>query len=135
VKAILCAVVGGVHICSPGINRWKLCDCGNSAARWDNPEEGRLAVAARPSSRRYIRGLGLNNRLLLPLFATEGLAWGDFREWHEMATSAPGHVFDRTRGACWAVPFLIGSTSDTRWADDGETAEALRVQPEEERNA
>jgi hypothetical protein len=94
-----------------------------------------MAVAARPLSRRYIRGLGLHNGVLMPLFATEGLLWEDFRGWHANATAAPGYAFDRTRGACWAVPFLIGSTSDTRWANDEETTEALGDRPAEEPGA
>lgn len=128
-KVIICYAIGDISIYSPGQNKWNVCECGNSAARWDDPEAGHLAVAAKDPARPYVRGLGLSNALLLPLLATRGLTWEDLRNWHDIATSAPDYVFDKTRAGCWAVPFIVGSTADTRWASDEETADALGTRP------
>lgn len=124
-KLIICAVVGSVHLSTPGIKRWESCMCGAAAARWEDPEAGTVTVAADPAVRGWIRVLGLNNRLLMHAIASQDIAPEDFRRWHETATDAPGFLFDTSRCGCWAVPFTVGSTSDTRWATDEEMGQVI----------
>lgn len=121
-KAIVCFRSGTVHIHS-FTTEWTPCLCGNVKARWLDPHRGTVAVAAR--NRDSVRLLGLSNRLLMPALQTHGQSWEDFRGWHDGATVAPDHVFDRSRANCWAVVARIGSTSDTRWAADEEFLEAF----------
>lgn len=131
-KAVICFAgglrgEGGVHIHTPGSDRWNVCDCGMTAAKWANPHTGQLVVAARDLSK--VRGLGLNNQLLLPALTEPGQVWETYRDWHEAATDAPGYVFDKARASCWAVIYRIGTTSDTRWATDEELTEAFTYEP------
>lgn len=114
-KAIICGKVGNVHLFTPGRDEWNACECGNTKARWEDPDAGKIVVAVR-GDRSPVRGLGLNNQLLLPALMTRGQAWEDYRAWHDKATTAPGYVFDKSKAGCWAVVFIIGSTSDSRWA-------------------
>jgi hypothetical protein len=72
-------------------------------------------------------GLGLNNQLLLRAITADGQMWQDYRDWHELATDAPGYVFDKAKAGCWAVVFRVGSTSDTRWADEAEYMDCFGV--------
>ncbi len=123
VKAVICTSSGDLHIHTPGTVRWEICQCGHTGARWEDPNAGKLIVAVR-SDRDKVRGLGLNNQLLLPAAVTSrGQVWETYREWHDKATDAPGYVFDKARAGCWAVVFLVGSTSDTRWATEAEILE------------
>lgn len=122
-KAVICAVTGGVHIHTPGVGKWEICQCGGTGAKWEDPEAGKLIVAA--GARSQVFGLGLNNQLLLPAITAHGQAWEDYRAWHDHATDAPGYVFDKSRAGCWAVVFRIGSTGDTRWATDAEYRECF----------
>lgn len=130
-KAIICGIAGGIQLYTPGVEGqlgsplgWHKCPCGLSAAKWLDPEKGTIAVAAR-RDRGLVRGLGLNNQLLMPAFAARERSWETFRAWHDAATTTPGYVFDKARAACWAVPFVIGTTSDSRWATAGEFEEAF----------
>lgn len=123
-KAVICTHAGGVHIHTPGVSEWEVCQCGHAAAKWEDPQAGRLIVACR-SNRDEVRGLGLNNNLLLPAVTAHGQAWETFREWHDKATDAPDYVFDKSRAGCWAVVFRIGTTSDTRWATEAEYMECF----------
>jgi hypothetical protein len=129
VKAVVCWAggpdgVGNVHIHSPGSERWEVCQCGMTAARWEEPQSGRLIVAAYDESK--VRVLGLNNHLLLSTLMTRGRpAWETVRHWHDEATDAPGYVFDKSRAGCWAAVFEVGSTSDTRFAAAPELAAAF----------
>ena len=94
-KAIICAVRSGVHIHSPGSGHWETCQCGAVAARWEDPEAGTVIVAASPADRDRVRGLGLNNHLLVPALTSPSALPEDFRRWHETATDAPGFLFER----------------------------------------
>ena len=125
-KAVICTIAGagGVHIHTPGKDRWEVCQCGQTGAKWEDPEAGKLIVACR-SRRDQVFGLGLNNQLLLCAITAHGQAWETYREWHDIATDAPGYVFDKDRAGCWAVVFRIGSTSDTRWATEAEYMECF----------
>jgi hypothetical protein len=124
VKAVICAISGGVHIHTPGTGTWEICRCGQTGARWENPGAGRLIVACR-SDRDMVSVLGLNNQLLLPAVTHRIDGWADYRHWHDHATDAPGYVFDKSRAGCWAVVFRAGSTSDTRWATEAEYMECF----------
>lgn len=122
-KAVICTTTGGVHIHTPGVGKWEICQCGATGAKWDDPEAGKLAVAARNRGR--VLGLGLNNQLLLRAVTAPGQAWEDYRNWHDIATDAPGYVFDKSRAGCWAVVFRIGSTGDTRFVEGAEYLECF----------
>lgn len=129
-KAVICFASGpsdpdgGVHIHTPGSSRWQVCQCGLTAAKWANPHTGQLVVAARRTDK--VRGLGLNNQFLIPALTEPGQVWEFYRELHETAVNAPGYVFDKSRAGCWAVIYIIGTTSDTRWATSDEIEEAFR---------
>jgi len=124
VKAVICTISGGVHIHTPGVGKWQVCQCGQTGAKWEDPEAGKLVVACR-SRRDQVFGLGLNNQLLLPAVTGRVHSWPSFRDRHAVATNAPGYVFDKTKAGCWAVVFRIGSTSDTRWATEAEYMECF----------
>jgi hypothetical protein len=117
-KLVICAAAGGAHFLSLSTS-WRECECGNTGARWLDPDRGTVAVAAR--DRRYVRILGLNNQLLIRAI-TLGQMWEDYRKWHELATDAPGYVFDTSKAGCWAVVCAVGSTPGTRWATQEEYA-------------
>ena len=123
-KAVICTYSGGVHIHTPGVGKWEICQCGHTGARWEDPEAGKLIVARR-ADRTKVHVLGLNNQLLLPAVTDRIDGWADYRHWHDHATDAPGYVFDSARAGCWAVVFGVGSTSDTRWATDEEYLECF----------
>lgn len=117
-KVIVCAGTGtgGLHLTSFG-TEWTYCQCGNTRAKWLDPQAGTMVADQRyPVTRHDVRLLGLNNQLLLRAVTARGQAWEDYRGWHDLATDAPGYIFDKSRAGCWAVVALIGSTSDTRWA-------------------
>lgn len=122
-KAVICTTIGSAHIHTPGTGKWEVCQCGATGAKWDDPEAGKLAVAARNRGR--VAGLGLSNALLGPALTLPGQAWEDYRHWHDAATDAPGYVFDKSRAGCWAVVFRIGSTSDTRFVEGAEYLECF----------
>ena len=122
-KAIICAIEGSLHITSFGED-WTTCQCGNTAARWDDPHRGTMIAASTNAA--YVRGLGLVNSILLNSLHNRGQMWEVFRGWHDEVTEqATGYVFHKDRASCWAVPFLIGSTNDTRWATDREFVETF----------
>lgn len=123
-KAVICTITGGLHIHTPGAGKWEICRCGQTGARWEDPKAGTLIVACR-SDRGKVFGLGLSNQLLLRAVTARGQAWEDYRAWHDLATDAPGYVFDKGRAGCWAVVFRVGATSDTRWADEAEYMECF----------
>jgi hypothetical protein len=122
VKAIICGAHGALHIRSL-TPAWESCECGNVVARWEDAVAGTMAAAARQPH--LVRGLGLNNSLLTSALTSRGQMWEEYRNWHEVATSAPGYIFDKSRAACWAVVFRIGTTSDSRWVAGEEYDEAF----------
>lgn len=124
-KAVICTVSGGVHIHTPGTSGWEICQCGATGAKWEDPEAGKLLVACRVPWRDKVFGLGLNNQLLLRAIMAGGQMWEDYRDWHDIATDAPGYVFDKAKAGCWAVVFRIGSTSDTRFVEGAEYLECF----------
>lgn len=126
-KAVICSAAGPVHIHTPGTSGWVICQCGNTGVKWEDPQAGRLVVASRNDLiLGAVRVLGLNNQMLLPAIgAPHRPNWAESRAWHDVATDAPGFVFDKSRGGCWAVVFGVGSTGDTRWASPAETRECF----------
>jgi hypothetical protein len=119
VKAIICAR-GEVEIFS-FTHEWTKCPCGFVAARWTDGQRGIMQAAVKyPSDKEKVRLLGLNNQLLVRALTTPGQMWEDYRAWHDLATDAPHHIFDKSRAGCWAVIALIGSTSDTSWVSEEE---------------
>lgn len=123
-KVIVCANSGDIHLISFSTS-WTRCQCGNTAVRWIDPNQGTVVVAAR--RREYVRLLGLNNNYLIPMLQRDvDLKWEDYRSLHDEATSAPLHVFDKSRAGCWAVLMRIGRSSDVRWATPEEHEEAFR---------
>jgi hypothetical protein len=127
-KLVICASRGSsFHFLSLG-TEWRLCECGNTAARWLDPDRGTVAVAAR--DRTFVRVIGMHNQFLLRAL-TMGQMWDDVRDWHDIAIEAPGYVFDKSKARCWAVVCAVGSTSDTRWATEEEYT-GLWPEPEEE---
>lgn len=123
-KAVLCAIGETLDVYSPGTDTWRLCPCGKSAAKWEDASAGKLVVATRDHNRFLVKGLGLVNTVLQNYFKHGGM-YEDFRQWHDEATNLEGYTFHRDRANCWAVPFLIGQTSDTRWATDVELREIM----------
>lgn len=120
-KAIICAVESPIHISSFS-ETWSVCQCGHTAARWDDPYQGTMIAATTNAA--YVRGLGLTNNILLNSLHNRGQAWEAFRGWHDEVTeNATGYIFHKDRASCWAVPFIIGTTNDTRWATDREFVE------------
>jgi hypothetical protein len=103
--------------------------CGASASRWEDPEKGTVIVAADPGLRGWVRILGLNNHLLMHAIASPDITPENFRRWHQTATDAPGFLFDASRCGCWAVPFIVGTTSDTRWATEEEMGQVIGLRP------
>lgn len=123
-KAIICygGNAGTVHITSFG-RTWTSCQCGNVRARWLDERAGTMVADAGDKAK--VRLLGMDNRMLIPMMAGVGAqTWENSRLLHDIATNAPGYIFDKARAGCWAVIALIGSTSDTRWATPEESAEA-----------
>jgi len=130
VKAVICTASGGVHIHTPGVGKWETCQCGNAGAKWEDPEAGKLIVAA--GARSQVSVLGLHNQLLRTVLALPvspsmplGQLWEEYRHLHDAVTDAPGYVFDKSRAGCWAVALPVGSTSDIRWATDAEYKECF----------
>ncbi len=119
---------GGVHIHTPAAGAWAVCLCGNTGAMWEDPQAGKLVIATR-GDKSNVLALGLNNQLLVRAIQASGRgqAWQDYRDWHDIATDAPGYVFDKSRAACWAVIYKVGTTSDTRWANEEELAVFLKA--------
>ena len=119
-KAIICAI-GPLQIYSFG-NEWTKCPCGESAARWLDAEKGIMQATVKyQADRTAVKLFGLNNQMLGPMMHARGQVWDFNRELHEIATNAPGYIFDKSRAGCWAVIALIGTTTDSSWIDDEET--------------
>lgn len=72
------------------------------------------------ADRQAVKLLGLNNHMLGPMMHARGQMWEFNRELHAIATKAPGYIFDESRAGCWAVIALIGTTTDSSWADEDE---------------
>lgn len=91
------------------------CRCGNLRGRWVDPQRGIAEFAARNRALGF--GIGFNNQFLVPALQGETAMHADARRLHDIATTAPGYVFDKVRAGCWAIVFKPGSTSDTAWVD------------------
>jgi hypothetical protein len=113
-KALVCGSCGDIQALQ---EEWRICKCGNVAARWTDPQAGRAEVHAEDRSRAFI--LGLNNRLLIPALRGELGMFQDFRKHHDLATVAPGYVFDKSMADCWAVLIRVGASNDVVFTDEG----------------
>jgi hypothetical protein len=112
----MCGRCGDIRALDPEPTVWVTCRCGNLSGHWTEPYRGICEFKALDKSRAF--GLGLNNHLLMPALRGELAMHEDFRAFHELATDAPGFVFDKTKCGCWAVPFRIGATSDTSFVKE-----------------
>ncbi len=115
VKALVCGRCGDIQALQ---EEWRECKCGQTAARWTDPQRG-LAEFRVPADgvMNQCFVLGLNNHLLVPAMEGRLGMFQDFRHYHELATDAPNHVFDKSRAGCWAVVFRVGTTNDVTWAE------------------
>lgn len=100
----------------PPLFEWIECRCGNMRARWVDPERGIAEYAAKQTE--FAFGVGFNNQFLIPALRGETAMHEDARRLHDLATDAPGYVFDKSGASCWAIIFRPGATSDTSWAED-----------------
>lgn len=91
------------------------CRCGNVRGRWKDPERGIAEYAAQVQSLAF--GMGFNNDFLVPALRGATAMHEDARRLHDVATTAPGYVFDKVRAGCWAIVFRPGSTTDTSFVD------------------
>lgn len=112
-KALLCAKCVDIRALHPE-GEWTTCRCGNTSARWVDPNRGTVVVNA--IDRDKVRILGMNNQML-----TAGLMAGghDNECWqhlHEIATDAKGFIFDKSMRGCWACILRVGETGDIAWA-------------------
>lgn len=119
-KALACGLCGDIRAirARQADDTWTICECGNAAARWIDPWRGTVEFDGRKATERsrcFI--LGLNNHLLEPALRGELGMFQDFREYHELATNAPGSVFDKSRASCWAVLVRAGQTGDVTWLE------------------
>jgi hypothetical protein len=113
-KALLCGICFDIRALDPN-SSWVVCRCGNTSARWEDANTGKVLVRARDRS--AVRMLGLNNSFLEP-GVNAGSHEADCSFWkslHNMAIKAPGYLFDESLRGCWAVIYSVGETGDTRW--------------------
>lgn len=92
------------------------CACGNMEAKWTDPQRGTVKVRAKVMF--YARIIGMNNRFLTE--SPHGLNLPpdeQARMRHEIATTAPGYLFDKSNRNCWAVIIQKGDSSDVVWED------------------
>lgn len=116
-KALACGSCGDIQALQVW---WRSCRCGNTSARWADPDRGTAVFSETRTDGTPVRkaacyGLGLNNHLLGPALRGELAMHQDFRAAHARATDAPGYVFDASRCGCWAVVFKVGATNDVSW--------------------
>jgi hypothetical protein len=121
VKVVVCAVRGDLHLFSFG-PQWTRCQCGATAAKWDDAIAGTMAVASREPDKVFV--IGLVNSVLIEMLQ-HGLDFSDFRGLHDHLTKdLNAYVFHESQAGCWAVPFTPGRTLDSRWASAEEMEEA-----------
>ena len=121
-KVLLCTKCVDIRALDPA-GGWTACRCGNTEARWLDPNAGTVRVRAK--NKEFARILGLNNAFLLK--AAEGFThqemveaggqWEAWRKLHEECTHAPGFVFDKKFRACWACVMKVNETGDIKWEE------------------
>jgi len=123
VKAIICTK-GDIQIFSFGTS-WTSCPCGNAKAKWIDPNNGTVVVAAKIPE--HVRLLGLHNGYLIGAIAHQlpALPWSEYQKLHDASTEAPNYLFDKSRIGCWAAVVRIGRSNDVRWATGEEFADAF----------
>ncbi len=133
-KALFHARCGDIRAPAPD-RSWVYCRCGLTAMRWTDPDRGiaQLASLSR-DDRPYTRVLGLNNVFLYGewnTLRTGGLIPLSNEEWqklHNLATDAPGYLFDNSRRACALAIIAPGESSDTSWVDWPQTAAEMEAE-------
>jgi len=124
VKVLLCTLCIDMRALDPD-GSWVQCRCGNSGARWLDPEKG--SVRCRAKDRSKLRIVGLNNKFLVEgcrgptyedLKVTDRWTW--WRKLHDAATKAEGFIFDKDKRACWAAIIKVGDTTDINWEPESE---------------
>ncbi len=119
-KALVCGKCFDIRALDPD-GAWTVCHCGNTEARWLDPQAGTVRVRAK--NRSVARILGVNNRFFLQ--AVKGLdldiredEWAAWRKLHDEATDAKGYIFDKAFRSCWACIFQVGETGDVKWEEE-----------------
>ena len=116
-KALVCLACSTIR--SPRTDRtWTPCDCGQSAARWTDPERGVAEVwAADPF---YVRLLGLNNQVLtMPIIFGKPMPAEQWRRLHKLSCEqSEGYLFHTANRDCWAVVTYPGESSDVTFVEE-----------------
>lgn len=124
-KALVCLKCSTIR--SPRTDTsWTHCDCGQSAIRWVDPQQGTAEMWAVDAF--YVRLLGLHNDVLMrpqvPGWPTPGgdAAW---RHLHEVVCrDAEGYLFHSDRRDCWAVVTWPGESTDVTFRAEPTPKEA-----------
>lgn len=115
-KVLFCKKCGDIRAFSN--IEFTYCKCNNVGAKWDNPVTGTVLVRAK--EREYVRIIGLNNSFLMAdkpdTLVTGRDEW--WRDRHNLATVAPGYLFDRHFRNCWACIIKVGESNDVKWDDN-----------------
>lgn len=86
------------------------------AARWADELTGTVEVLAQNKS--AVRFIGLHNKVLAATILTDIVSNDAWQELHDVATNAPGYVFDKSRRNCWAAVLRMAETSDINFHPD-----------------
>lgn len=119
-KALLCGLCFDIRALEP-TGKWTMCRCGNLEARWIDPQRGTVSVRAYDKS--SARVIGFNNSFLTAAIqgpshldmVEAGGHWEAWRKLHDVATAAPGYIFDKSMRSCWACVVRVGETGDIKW--------------------
>lgn len=118
-KAIFCGACFDIRALDPDC-AWVECRCGNMKAKWLDPHSGTVTVKAK--NRSMARMIGLNNMFLQAAFRFRydqpATTSADWKTAHQLATIAPGYIFDEAVRGCWACIIQVGQTNDISWEPD-----------------
>lgn len=112
-KAAMCTTCGQVIGPQPRTNEgaWTWCamPCAHSAVRWRDGAKGLLEVTSLHGPDGVVV-IGLHNGFIAAL--ADGPDDELWRRVHDLATDAPGYLFDKSKRACWAVLTRVGQSND-----------------------
>lgn len=122
-KLLFCGYCTDIRSLDPS-GAWTTCRCGNTEARWLDPNAGTVKVRAR--HREHARIIGVNNSFLIKGYkgftheemVAAGGQWEAWRKLHDQATDAPGYIFDKSKRACWACIVQVNETNDITWEEE-----------------